>query len=101
MGSVHDIAKSANFMERRFHPVQKLRLPYVFGLKNILPPFNAISSRSIYLLNLFPPKTKLKRQRLNKGRELHNRELHVHSEVLLMEPGVETFAIVTSIRVVL
>lgn len=79
--SVHDIAKSVNFLERRFHPVQKLRLPYVFGLMNILPPFNAISSRSIYLLDMFPPKKKLKR-RLNKGRELH-----IHSEVLLMEPG--------------
>jgi hypothetical protein len=93
--SVHDIAKSVNFLERRFQPVQKLRLPYVFGLMKILRPFDAISARSVYLLGKFPPKTKLKR-RTNKGRELH-----IYTEVLSMEPGVETYAIVTSIRVVL
>ena len=93
--SVHDIAKSVNFLERRYQQVQKLRLPYVFGLMKILRPFDDISARSIYLLGMFPPKTKLKR-RLNK-----RRELHIYTEVLSMEPGVETYAIATSIRVVL
>ena len=93
--SIHDIAKTANFLERRYQPVLKLRLPYVFGPMKILTPFDAISARSVYLLGLFPPKMKFKR-RSDKGRELH-----VHSEVLNMEPGVETYAIATTIRVIL
>lgn len=79
----------------RFQPVQKLRLPYVFGYMKILQPYDAVAARSIFLLAMFPPKTKLKR-RLNKGQEFH-----IHSEVLLMEPGVETFAIASSIRIVI
>jgi hypothetical protein len=93
--SIHDIAKTVNFLERRYQPVLKLRLPHVFGPMKILTPFDAISARSVYLLGLFPPKTKLK-HRLDKGRELH-----IYSEVLNMEPGVETYAIATNIRVVL
>ena len=93
--TIHDIAKSVNVLERRYQPALKLRLPYVFGPMNILTPFDSISARSVYLLTIFPPKTKLKR-RIHKGKEIH-----VHSEVLNMEPGVETFAILTTIRVVL
>jgi len=93
--SIHDIAKAVNFLERRYQPVLKLCLPHVFGPMKILTPFDAISAQSVYLLGLFPPKIKLKR-RLDKGRELH-----VHSEVLYMEPGVATYAIATNIRVVL
>lgn len=93
--SLHDIAKTVNFLERRYQPVLKFRLPHVFGLMKILTPFDAISARSVYLLGLFPPKIKLKR-RVDKGRELH-----IHSEVLNMEPGVQTYAIATNIRIVL
>jgi len=93
--SIHDIAKTINFLERRYQPVLKLRLPYVFGPMKILSPFGANCARSVYLLGLFPPKTKLKHRR-DKGHELH-----IHSEVLQMEPGVETYAIVTTIRIVL
>ena len=93
--SIHDIAKTANFLERRRQPILKLRLPHVFGPMKILTPFDAISARSVYLLGLYPPKTKLK-HRLDKIRELH-----IHSEILNMEPGVETYAIATNIRVVL
>ncbi|KAL3925213.1 MAG: hypothetical protein SGILL_000560 [Bacillariaceae sp.] len=93
--TVHDFAKSVNVLERRYQPALKLRLPYVFGPMNILTPFESVSARSVNLLALFPPKTKLKR-RLHKGKEVH-----VHSEVLNMEPGVETFAIATTIRVIL
>ena len=93
--SIHDIAKTANFLERRHHPVLKLRLPHVFGPMKILTPFDVISSRSVYLLGLFPPKSKLKHRRDD------GREIYVHSEVLNMEPGVETYAVVTNIRVVL
>jgi regulator of replication initiation timing len=93
--TVHDLAKSVNILERRYQPALKLRLPYVFGPMNILCPFDAVSARSVYLLSIFPPRTKLKR-RIHMGKEIH-----VHSEVLKMEPRVETYAIATTIRVVL
>ncbi|CAB9515429.1 Putative vacuolar protein sorting-associated protein [Seminavis robusta] len=92
--SVHDIAKSVNILERRFQPVLKLRLPYIFGLSNVLAPFDSVSSRSMYLLKNFTPKSlKMKKSAWN--------ETHVASEVLHMEPGVDTYAIVTTLRVVL
>lgn len=93
--TVHDLAKSVNVLERRFQPALKLRLPYVFGPMNVLTPFDVNAARSVNLLGVFAPKTKLKR------RMKRRQEVYVHSEVLLMEPGVATFAIATSIRVLL
>lgn len=93
--TAHDLAKSVNVLERRFQPALRLRLPYVFGPMNILTSFGENAARSVNLMGIFPPKTKFKR-RINRGKEVY-----VHSEVLLMEPGVATFAIVTSIRVLL
>jgi regulator of replication initiation timing len=93
--TVHDLAKSVNVLEPRYEPALKLRLPYVFGPMNILCPFDAVSARSVVLLSIFPPRTKLKR-RVHMGKEIH-----VHSEVLKMEPRVETYVIATTIRVVL
>jgi regulator of replication initiation timing len=63
---------------------------------NILIPFDPVSARSVYLLRLFPPKMKRSRRRGERAREIH-----VHSQVLHMEPGVKTYAIATTIRVVL
>ncbi|KAG7355258.1 vacuolar-sorting-associated protein 13 C-terminal domain containing protein [Nitzschia inconspicua] len=93
--TVHDLAKSVNVLERRYQPALRLRLPYVFGPMNILCPFDPVSARSLYLLKIFPPRTKLKR-RIHMGKEIL-----VHSEVLRMEPGVETYTIATTIRVIL
>lgn len=93
--TIHDVAKSVNVLERRYQPSLKLRLPYTFGPMNILSPFDPICSRSVNLLRIFPPKTKRNR----KGKRAP--EIYVHSEVLHMEPGVDTFAIATTIRVVL
>ena len=94
--TVHDLAKSVNVLERRYQPALKLRLPYVFGPMNMLCPFfDSVSARSLYLLSIFSPRTKLKR-RIHMGKEIH-----VHSEALKMEPRVEIYAIVTTIRVVL
>jgi hypothetical protein len=93
--TVHDLAKSVNVLDRRFQPAVRLRLPHVFGPMNILTSFGENAARSVSILGIFPPKTKFKR-RINRGKEVY-----VHSEVLLMEPGVATFAIVTSIRVLL
>jgi hypothetical protein len=94
--TVHDVARSANVLERRFQPALKLRLPYSFGPMKILLPFDVVTARSVDLLKMFPPKAK--RSKTQGGRST---EFHVHSEVLYMEPGVETYAIVSTIRVVL
>lgn len=94
--TAHDIAKSVNVLERRYQPAFKLRLPYAFGPMNILSPFDPVTARSMYLLKIFPPKSKRNHRRNERAREIH-----VHSEVLHMEPGVETYAIATTIRVVL
>lgn len=93
--TAHDIAKSVNVLERRYQPALKLRLPYFFGPMNILEPFDPVTARSVYLLGVFTAKSKRGR------RGNRSREIHVHSEVLHMEPGVETYAIVTTTRVVL
>lgn len=95
--SVHDIAKSVNILERRFQPVLKLRLPYVFGMNNVLTPFDSVSSRSVYLLKVFPPKGS--RKSLSSSRVW--KETHIASEVLHMEPGTDTYLVVTTVRIVL
>jgi hypothetical protein len=68
--TVHDLAKSVNVLERRYEPALKLRLPYVFGPMNILCPFDAVSARSVFLLSISPPRTKLKR-RLHMGKSMY------------------------------
>jgi hypothetical protein len=93
--TVHDVAKSVNVLERRYQPSLKIRLPYAFGPMNVLSPFDPICSRSVHLLRVFPPKTK------RNQKAIRTQEIYVHSEVLHMEPGVDTFAIATTIRVVL
>lgn len=95
--SVHDVAKSVNILERRYQPVLKLRLPYTFALNNVLTPFDSVSARSAYLLKTFPFKSRYKRQ----GNKAPQKEIHIASEVLHMEPGVDTYSIVTTLRVVL
>jgi hypothetical protein len=93
--TAHDVAKSVNVLERRYQPALKLRLPYTFGPMNILSPFDPVSARSVYLLRAFPVKRKhMKHQKYAK-------EILVHAEVLHMEPGVDTFAIATTIRIAL
>ena len=91
--SVHDIAKSVNLLDKRFQPALKLRLPYTFGIMNILAPFNATAARAVYLLKLFPLR---KPHRWSKTPT----ETLVHVEVL-PNVGIDTYAIVTSCRIVL
>jgi regulator of replication initiation timing len=94
--TVHDVARSANVLERRYQPALKLRLQYSFGPMKVLSPFDAVTARAIDLLKAFPPKAK--RSKSQGGRSA---EFQIHSEVLHMEHGVETYAIVSTIRVVL
>ena len=96
--SVHDVAKSVNILERRYQPVLKLRLPYIFALNNVLVPFDSVSVRSVYLLKVFPLKKPKDKARANGAPP---KEIHIASEVLHMEPGVATYCVVTTLRVVL
>jgi hypothetical protein len=92
--SVHDVAKSANVLDKRYQPAVKLRLPYTFGIMNILAPFDASSARAVFLLKLFP----IKKQRRSSSRA--SVETLVHVEVL-PNAGIDTYAIATTHRVVL
>eukprot|EP00980_Cylindrotheca_fusiformis_P021403 scaffold8259_cov143-Cylindrotheca_fusiformis.AAC.21 len=94
--TIHDVARSANVLERRYQPALKLRLQYSFGPMKILSPYDAVTARSMDLLKSFPPKGKRGKTQLGRSAEFH-----IHSEVLHMEHGVETYAIVSTIRVVL
>lgn len=92
--SVHDIAKSANVLDKRYQPAVKLRLPYTFGIMNILAPFDASAARAVFLLKLFP--IKKRRRASSRG----STETLVHVEVL-PNAGIDTYAIATTHRVVL
>lgn len=92
--SIHDIAKSVNVLDRRLQPVLKLRLPYTFGVMSIMAPFDAAAARAAHLLKIFP---------LPESRRISARavpETMIHAEVL-PSTDTETFAIVTSARVLL
>lgn len=90
--SIHDIAKSVNVLEKRYQPAIKLRLPYAFGIMNILMPFDPVFVRAVNLLKRYP----LKQRRLS----AKIKETLVHVEVL-PNMGLDTYAIVTSMRVIL
>ena len=87
--AIHDLAKDINVLEKKFQPVQKRRLPYVFGTKDLLIPFDLVSARSMQLLKKFP-------SRADSGPEVL-----VHAEVLHMEPGIDLYIVVSTKRVVL
>jgi hypothetical protein len=97
-GSLHHVARSVNVLEKRLQPATKLRLAHIFGLKSVLLPFDPVASRSIHLLRQYPTKTK--RSRIPSA-ESDFPEFHIASEVLNVEPGVDTYAIVTTRRIVL
>lgn len=99
-GSIHDAAKSVNVLDRRYEPAKRLRLPYTFSVRNVLIPFNPTTARSVVLLKKFPISNSVAFQSEMKS-SVSVVEAHVASEILSMEPGVETFIIVTTLRVVL
>lgn len=97
-GSVYDMAKSVNVLEKRYLPPKKLRLSYSFGPKGVLMPFDQVTARSVYLLETHPMKVSYDRA---ENIVAMGNEIHVASEVLPMEPGVETYVVASSHRVVL
>ena len=97
-GSIHDVAKSVNLLEKRLQPVTKFRPPYTFGLLNVLLPFNSATVRCVELLRAHP--MSVKRRQSETGSSTWD-EVHVASEILDMEPGTETILIVSTRRIVL
>ena len=100
VGSIHDLAKSVNVLEKRHQPARKLRLPSYFSLEDVLEPFDMTTARSVTLLRLYPLKAKLASRSQSRKNVLMT-ETHVASEVLNMEPGVEIYIIVSTLRVIL
>lgn len=99
-GSIHDVAKSVNVLDKRYQPAKRLRLPYAFSVRNVLIPFNPITARSVRLLKKFPIAKMLVSQGSGKIPTLEM-EVHVASEIFSVESGVETFVIISTFRVVL
>ena len=91
MESIDDIAKSLNLLELKFKPVERYRLPYVFGFNRMLLPFSEVDSRSAQLLLAYPPE---KKARLSE-------EYIVAAEVLHDGNGIERYVVVSTIRVAL
>jgi hypothetical protein len=92
MESILDIAKSVNLLELKSKfPVERFRLPNVFGPQKMLMPFNAADSRSAQLLLAHPLEKKTKK----------GEEVIVASEALRRGIGIEHYIVVTQLRVVL
>jgi hypothetical protein len=90
--SIHDIAKSVNVLEKRYQPAIKYRLPYTFGIMNILEPYDYVLARAAFLLNIFPSKKQRK--------ATTSSEVLIHAE-FLPNIGTDTYAIITSSRILL
>jgi len=89
--AIHDLAKDINVLEKKFQPVQKRRLPYVFGTRDRLIHFDLVQATCMQLLKKFPPPNYLSPAA----------EVIVHAEVLHMKPGIEYYVVVTTKRVAL
>jgi len=91
MESVHDIAKSANLLDSKVKPVERYRLPYVFGCRRMLLPFNQVDARSAQLLFAHPLEKKTKK----------GDEIIIASEALHLGNGIEHYIVVTTMRIAL
>lgn len=91
--SIHDVAKSVNVLDKRLQPAIKYRLPYTFGVSNILEPYSGVTARATQLLRLYPEKKRKKESHAAS-------ETLVHVEVL-PNLDADTFSIVTTARVIL
>lgn len=91
MESIHDIAKSVNLLDNKFKPVERFRLPYVFGSRRMLLPFNQVDARSAQLLFSHPLGKRPKKAD----------EVIIASEALTLGNGLEHYIVVTTSRIVL
>lgn len=90
--SIQDVARSANFLDKRLKPVKRRRLAYIFGPQKILMPYNTIHVKSFNFLRRFPLSTTKRTGRRN--------ELLITAELLQTQDGKEEYIIVTSERVI-
>jgi Vacuolar-sorting-associated 13 protein C-terminal len=98
-GSIHDVAKSVNVLDKRYRQAKRLRLPHVFSIRHILIPYDAVASQSLQLLKKFPfVKKNLFHQEID-GQRI--KEVHIASAVLCTDSGIETYIIVSNVRVAL
>ena len=88
--AIHDLAKDINVLEKKFQPVQKRRLPYVFGTRDLLIHFDLVQATCMQLLKKFPPPN-----------IVPGAEVIVHAEVLRMEPGTDYYVVATTKRIAL
>lgn len=88
--SIHDIAKSVNVLDKRHQPAIRLRMPYIFGVQSILVPYDPVMACANYLLKNFPVAKP----------QFTPEESIIHTEVLPSN-DVKTYAIVTTIRILL
>ncbi len=91
MESIDDIAKSMNLLELKFNPIERYRLPYVFGFKRMLLPFSEVDSRSAQLLLAHPLEKKAK----------ISEETIVASEALHLGNGMERYVVISTMRIAL
>ncbi len=92
--SIQDAARGVNVLDKRLPPVEKRRLPYVFGMQKILVSYNSVDGCSSYLLHLFP----MKEEKIS---EFKGEEILVRSEKLQLEPGVGMYIVVSTKRIAL
>jgi hypothetical protein len=92
--SINDVARSANFFDKKFKPVTRRRYPYTFGCNSILLPYNPVDARTTNLLHLYGSFSG------ERGND-HWNEILVMSELLLLYPGEATYIAVTTRRIVL
>ena len=95
--TIQYVARSANILEKKFQPVKKLRLPYVFGTSDILLSFDPIDARSSSLLLSYPLENSKGTgdggaKRINENWN----EVLILSEILHLEPGVDLYIVVTT-----
>lgn len=90
--SFHDVARSANVLDKKSSSVRKVRLPHVFGLQKLLLPYNPVDGYCANLLRLFP-------LRDDKRSQAEDIEVLIVSQLLQKEPGVGWYIIVTTKRI--
>uniref|UniRef100_A0A7S4MN01 C2 domain-containing protein n=1 Tax=Odontella aurita TaxID=265563 RepID=A0A7S4MN01_9STRA len=100
--SIHDFAQNVNILDKKLQPVRKLRLPYTFGIRNVLVPFNPVNARCMFLLLRHPLAGKSSSTSNSKRfSDSWGGEFIILSEVLHIEPGMDRYIVLTTRRIVL
>jgi hypothetical protein len=90
--SIHDVARSANILDKKSTCIRRMRLPYVFGLQKLLLPYNPVDAYCANILRLFPF---VDEKRL----QMDDTEVLILSVLIQKEPGVGWYVIVTTHRI--